>query len=100
MSTLWSSQVKNDQLAFVMMVFPWGQDGTPLANFSGPRKWQREILREMAQHCRANNGKVDFKVFRKAVSSGRGIGKEIATLFAKEGAKARGGRGDHARFTQ
>lgn len=75
MSRMWSEKIKNDPLAFVMFTYPWGQVGTPLENFSGPRKWQREILREIGEHCKSNGGKIDFDVFRKAVSSGRGIGK-------------------------
>ena len=39
MSRLWSPQIKNDPLAFVMMTFPWGQPNTPLEHFTGPRKW-------------------------------------------------------------
>ena len=45
MSALWSPKIKDDPLAFVLYAFPWGQKGTPLENFSGPRKWQREIGR-------------------------------------------------------
>jgi len=75
MATLWSPSLKDDPLKFVMYLFPWGQKGTPLENFNGPRKWQREVLRDLAEHIRINNGKVDFDVLRMAVSSGRGIGK-------------------------
>ena len=57
------------------MAFPWGQKNTPLEHFSGPRKWQREVLRELAEHIKTNNGKLDFDTFRMATSSGRGIGK-------------------------
>jgi len=58
-----------------MLAFPWGQAGTPLADFSGPRKWQREVLQDLAAHIKQNSGKVDFDTLREAVSSGRGIGK-------------------------
>ena len=75
MSRLWSPAVKDNPLAFVMFCYPWGQKGTPLENFSGPRKWQREILLDIAEHIKQNNGKVDFDVMREAVASGRGIGK-------------------------
>jgi hypothetical protein len=56
-------------------VFPWGEKGTPLEHFSGPRKWQREVLNDLKNHIASNKGKVDFDRFRLAVSSGRGIGK-------------------------
>jgi len=75
MSRLWSPAVKDNPLAFVMFCYPWGQKGTPLENFSGPRKWQREILLDIAEHIKQNQGKVDFDVMREAVASGRGIGK-------------------------
>jgi hypothetical protein len=58
-----------------MFAFPWGQPGTPLEHFKGPRKWQREVLQQIATHIQENKGKVDFNTLRHAVSSGRGIGK-------------------------
>ncbi len=75
MSRLWSPALKDDPLKFVMYLFPWGQPGTPLEHFQGPRKWQRQVLTQLAEHIKQNNGKVDFDTFRMAVSSGRGIGK-------------------------
>jgi hypothetical protein len=75
MSRLWSPAIKDDPLAFVLFTFPWGVQGTPLANFTGPRKWQREVLISLKEHIKQNNGKVDFDTLRMATSSGRGIGK-------------------------
>jgi hypothetical protein len=75
MARLWSPQIKDNPLAFVMLLFPWGVKGTPLEHFSGPRKWQREVLQDIAAHIAQNNGKVDFDTLREAVASGRGIGK-------------------------
>ena len=75
MSRLWSSKIADNPLAFVMLAFPWGQKGTPLEHFAGPRKWQREVLQSLTDHIKQNNGKVDFDTFRMATSSGRGIGK-------------------------
>ena len=75
MARLWSPAIKDNPLAFVMFAYPWGVKGTPLEHFTGPRKWQREVLTNMAEHIKANGGKVDFDVLRLAVSSGRGIGK-------------------------
>ena len=75
MARLWSPIIKDNPLAFVLYVFPWGKAGTPLEHFAGPRKWQREVLQDLADHIKANNGKVDFDTFRMATSSGRGIGK-------------------------
>ena len=75
MASLWTPSLKDDPLKFVSFLFPWGQKNTPLENFSGPRKWQREVLRDIGAHIKQNNGKIDFDVLRMAVSSGRGIGK-------------------------
>lgn len=57
------------------MAFPWKKPNTPLEHFEGPRKWQREVLVELREHIRNNDGKIDFETLRLAVSSGRGIGK-------------------------
>lgn len=75
MSRLWAPNIKNDPLAFVLLVFPWGEHGTPLAHFTGPRRWQRKILTDIRDHIRENSGKLDPQMLRMAVASGRGIGK-------------------------
>jgi hypothetical protein len=75
MTRLWSPKVKDDPEAFVLFCFPWGQPNTPLAKFSGPRKWQREVLRSIGDHIKHNDGKLQMDTLRQAVSSGRGIGK-------------------------
>jgi hypothetical protein len=75
MAELWSPRIANNPEAFVMFAYPWGQTGTPLENFKGPRKWQRRVLREMASHIAANEPRQAYEVYRKAISSGRGIGK-------------------------
>jgi hypothetical protein len=75
MASLWTPALKNDPLKFVMWLFPWGQKNTPLENFAGPRKWQREVLKELADHIQQNDGRINFETLRMAVSSGRGIGK-------------------------
>ena len=75
MARLWSPALKDNPLAFVLYLFPWSQKGTPLEHFSGPRKWQRDVLNDIAVHIKNNKGNVDFAVLQEAVSSGRGIGK-------------------------
>ena len=75
MARLWAPSLKDNPLAFVMYAFPWQQPGTPLENFSGPRKWQREVLQDIAEHIKQNQGQIDFNTLREAISSGRGIGK-------------------------
>ena len=75
MTRLWSPSIKDDPLAFVLLTFPWGEQGTPLEHFTGPRVWQRQILADIRDHIKANQGRVDYETFREAVASGRGIGK-------------------------
>jgi hypothetical protein len=75
MTRLWSPSVKDDPEAFVLFAFPWGQKGTPLENFSGPRKWQRDVLRKVAAHIAKNKSATGYDVLRMATASGRGIGK-------------------------
>jgi hypothetical protein len=75
MATLWSPTLADDPEAFVLFAFPWGQPNTPLAKFQGPRRWQRDVLRNIAKHIKDNKGQLQMDTLRKAVSSGRGIGK-------------------------
>lgn len=75
MRDLWMPAVADDPEQFVLYAFPWGKAGTPLESHHGPRKWQRAVLRDLKQHIRENNGRVDFETFRAALASGRGIGK-------------------------
>lgn len=81
MSYLWSPAIADDPEKFVMFVYPWGQPGTPLERFKRPRRWQRRILRQLAEHIRAGNWTKVYKVFRKAVASGRGIGKSALVAW-------------------
>lgn len=79
MSQLWSPTLRDDPEAFVMFSFPWGQRNTPLEHFSGPRRWQRRVLREISEFVKKNKGSVTqgdlLEAMRYAVSSGRGVGK-------------------------
>jgi hypothetical protein len=83
MARLWSPAIADDLEKFVLFCFPWGQPNTPLARFKGPRKWQRKFLRDVTAHIRAN--KADpaaiAKMLRKAVASGRGIGKSALVAW-------------------
>ena len=75
MSKLWSAAVKDDPEAFVLFVFPWGQKNTPLEHFKGPRKWQRQVLRQVRDHIAKQKELTSYEVLRMATASGRGIGK-------------------------
>jgi len=73
--------IADDPEAFVMYAFPWGKKGTPLERHSGPRTWQRKVLvamREFIVEMQAHDyvrAEEKLEVFRKAIASGRGIGK-------------------------
>lgn len=75
MSRIWSDNIKNDPENFVLFCFPWGKKNTPLEKFSGPRAWQRELLRDLKAHIKKNNGALAMDTLRSAIASGRGIGK-------------------------
>ena len=75
MADLWSPALRDNPLAFVQYVYPWGVEGTPLEHHKSPRKWQMKVLEEMATHIARNRGRLDPEMLRTAVASGRGIGK-------------------------
>lgn len=79
MQRIWSPEIKDNPLAFVMFAFPWGQEGTPLANFKGPRKWQEDELRRIAEHLKEQKRAFalgePLQVYKSATTSGRGSGK-------------------------
>jgi len=75
MARLWVPSLKDNPLAFVLYLFPWGQKGTPLENDTGPRKWQRDVLNDIAVHIAKNKGEIVFAVRQEAVSSVQGISK-------------------------
>jgi len=76
----WSDDLKYDPLAFVMFNYPWGKPG-PLSAHTGPRKWQRDSMIAIGEHFKANRDAIEMgvaeaaRVFKDAVSSGRGPGK-------------------------
>lgn len=79
MSRLWSPEIRDNPLAFVLFVFPWGQRGTPLENQPGPRRWQREVLEvirdRIAENKRRQIHGLTPEMLKDATASGRGIGK-------------------------
>jgi len=68
----------HDPLGFVMVAYPWGE--TELEKNTGPRSHQKKFLQELGAHLQ--NPVTRHKPFRKAISSGHGIGKtaEIAWI--------------------
>lgn len=81
MTTLWSTMIKDSPLTFVMYAFPWGEKGKPLEHQSGPRRWQRKVLRKIEKHI-AEGKELDLpKLLRLARASGRGIGKSALVAW-------------------
>jgi hypothetical protein len=62
-------RTRRDPLKFVLQAYPWGLDGTPLAQHPGPDTWQQEIL----EYVRDNLGQ--GRPLRIAVAGGVGPGK-------------------------
>jgi len=65
------AQFVHDPLGFVMCAYPWGEG--ELRDEAGPRKHQVRFLTELRDHL--ENPATRHKPFRKAKSSGHGIGK-------------------------
>ena len=71
----------SDPHGFVMFAFPWGEEGLPLAEETGPDGWQTQILTDIGHALKhgwvMNNGvKKDCTAgIYIAVASGHGIGK-------------------------
>lgn len=68
-----------DPLGWVCDSYPWGEG--VLANVTGPRQWQRDVLGDIGEHL--SNPETRCKPLRIAVASGHGIGKsaEIAMIL-------------------
>lgn len=74
-----SPEIADDPEAFCLFAFPWEQAGTPLQHVSGPREWQRKVLRDIKEHLAQNRAKVAIdllpQMLQIAIASGRGPGK-------------------------
>lgn len=79
MTELWDPRISENLENFVLFAFPWGKEGTPLHKLKGPRSWQRDELKAMTEHIRANKERMarglEPLVYKSAKASGRGIGK-------------------------
>lgn len=72
---------QHDPEGFVWYVYPWGREGTSLANKAGPRAWQRDVLRSIGERLRANTTADVWEVIQEAVASGHGIGKSALVAW-------------------
>ena len=46
MTEIWSPYIKDDPYNFVKFIFPWGQEDTPLAEFTGPKEVARKNFKK------------------------------------------------------
>lgn len=85
MTEIWDPQVSEDFRKFIMFVFPWGKEGTPLQNFKEPRSWQIEEMEAITDHIRVNKTKMKNgqmpDLYQFAMASGRGPGKSTFTAW-------------------
>lgn len=68
-----------DPLGFVLWAFPWGQEGTDLAEEQGPEDWQRDQLDRIGQELRAGGDM--GAVIQEAISAGHGVGKSAIVAW-------------------
>ena len=66
----WLASVRGDPLAFTMGAYPWGEEGTVLANSTGPEDWAVDLMN------RIKVGILDLnQAIQEAIASGHGIAK-------------------------
>lgn len=83
--TLHAPDIKDNLYNFVMLAYPWGQKGTPLAEEAGPRLWQKEDLDEISDHILLNQQRMQEKkapiLYKQATATGRGVGKSAKVAW-------------------
>lgn len=81
MAHLLNPAIADDPYKWVMAAYPWGQKGTPLAKFKGPRKWQVKILKRITRHIFEGRVFDLAELLQLARASGRGIGKSALVAW-------------------
>jgi len=79
-------EMRHDPLACALYSFPWGEPGTELEHDPAPRRFQREVLEELGAHLA--NPATRYTPYRKAISSGHGIGKSALIAMIVHWAKS------------
>jgi hypothetical protein len=77
------AQFYDDPFGYVMWAFPWGELGTPLEHFSGPRAWQKDFLLKLGREIKARkfNGRDPVPPIQMALATGHSIGKTALTAM-------------------
>lgn len=74
-----SAQFFADPLGWVEWAYPWGVEGTRLADEEGPDLWQTDILETIGQWLRGELAERDMRTaLQMAVASGHGVGKVLS----------------------
>jgi len=78
---------QHDPYGFILFVFPWGEVGTALEEYDGPRKWQKDFLVKLGNKLRGGEdlhiviAEAIDEVIQMAVASGHGIGKSALVAW-------------------
>lgn len=70
-----------DPLGHVLYSYPWGVEGTELAERAGPWPWQREFLESIGARLKAGEAVHFADIVREACASGHGIGKSAVVAW-------------------
>lgn len=73
-----------DPVKFAETVYPWGEPGTPLENFSGPLPWQKEALRFIAAELKKKENGLEDGPVRLARATGHGVGKSAFSVWVTQ----------------
>lgn len=67
---------ENDPYGFALYAFPWGEEGTELADYEGPDEWQTWLLKAVGEGLLTPNEAIQI-----AIASGHGIGKSCVVAL-------------------
>lgn len=82
-----AAECRHHPLAWVERVYPWGVKDGPLADQTGPRQWQRDILTDIGDRLARGAANLS-EVIQEAVASGHGVGKSTLVAWLIEWAMA------------
>jgi hypothetical protein len=71
----------HDPLGFVRFAYPWGEAATELADATGPRVWQAELLAELGRRLREGRQLGLILPVLMARASGHGVGKSTVAAW-------------------
>jgi hypothetical protein len=71
----------HDPLGFVLFAYPWREQGTELGGASGPREWQRKLLKELGRRLREGHDLGFLLPILMARASGHGVGKSTIAAW-------------------